>query len=613
MAENAGLSPGQNGGGSALDATQIGEFEVLNRLRRGGRGSSFKARHVRTGRLVTLTFFPLGLSDDEAAVHRFLREAHAAAALTHPNLVQGIDVGFDGGLYYAVSEFVDGTNVLDLVRREGRLEEKRALAVVGAVALALEHAGKQGILHGDIRPEMILIGPDESVRLAGLGLPPPPAVPPQTGRPAARLPFGGLVRPAAEPAPHFYRAPEQAQDEAATDTRADIYALGATLSHMLTGEPPSDGAVAALAQPPPPDEAEAGPQLSRAARELVQRMMAPDRQDRPQSPTELLQEISDALLGKIRLRIKPPAPPPKEPRRATHRRIPTLPLVIGGLALVAGVALYFAVLGKGGASAYPEQPRTAVPPPPQTDPTLEARKTEAAARESWRLISHFASEGLSATRARDLLRRLDAYEQRYGATRFRVEEGEQIAALRARARRAVEGWLDLFDGKSLAGWTPQGPNSAWRVEEGGVLANPRKGPDICTERYFEDLELRLEYRIDKGSDSGVYLRGRKEVQIRDDFGKPDRTEEACGGVYRKVAPSVNACKPAGEWSTLDITIVGRKVTVVHNGKTVVDGEQINGVTPQAIQGDEDAAGPILLQGTCGPVRFRNIRIRQIRR
>jgi len=153
-----------------IQPTRIGGFEILETLGKGGMGTVYKARQVSMDRLVALKVLPPRLAKNEAFVQRFVREAHSAARLNHPNIVQGIDVGEAEGCHYFAMELVDGPTVKDLLKREGRLDEKKALSIVGAVARALEHAHRQGIIHRDIKPDNIMINRDGVVKLADLGL-----------------------------------------------------------------------------------------------------------------------------------------------------------------------------------------------------------------------------------------------------------------------------------------------------------------------------------------------------------------------------------------------------------------------------------------------------------
>jgi hypothetical protein len=131
--------------------------------------------------------------------------------------------------------------------------------------------------------------------------------------------------------------------------------------------------------------------------------------------------------------------------------------------------------------------------------------------------------------------------------------------------------------------------------------------DLVSDETFGDLKLHAELKLPPSGNSGVYLRGRYEIQVQDDAGKaldPLRM----GGVYGFIAPSVAAARPAGEWQTLDVELVGRRVTVVLNGTPIVLAQEIPGITGGALDSDEGAPGPIMLQGDHGPIDWRNVTI-----
>jgi hypothetical protein len=164
--------------------------------------------------------------------------------------------------------------------------------------------------------------------------------------------------------------------------------------------------------------------------------------------------------------------------------------------------------------------------------------------------------------------------------------------------------ITLLNRNDLGGWQPMGSPNQWVVSN-GVLSSPRSGVNLRTSRTFGDFKLHIEFRYPKGSNSGVYLRGRHELQIEDDYGRePD--SHRFSGVYGFIAPSEIAAHPAGEWQTYDITLVGRMLTVVANGKTVICDQEIPGITGGAIDSNEGAPGPLYLQGDHGPIEFRNI-------
>jgi hypothetical protein len=161
----------------------------------------------------------------------------------------------------------------------------------------------------------------------------------------------------------------------------------------------------------------------------------------------------------------------------------------------------------------------------------------------------------------------------------------------------------LFNGKDTKGWHTEGPNQ-W-IAEAGILRSPHSGSNLITDETFTDFKLHIEFRYPKESNSGVYLRGRYEVQIEDDKGL-EPTSHHLGGVYGFLVPSDMVAKAAGEWQSYDITLIGRMVTVTANGKTIISNQAIPGITGGALNSREGEPGPIYIQGDHGPVDFRNI-------
>jgi len=168
--------------------------------------------------------------------------------------------------------------------------------------------------------------------------------------------------------------------------------------------------------------------------------------------------------------------------------------------------------------------------------------------------------------------------------------------------------VELFDGKSLDTWNLQVADrpSGWTIVD-GAMTNEAKANNLVSKQTFKDFKIQAEYRIESGSNSGIYLRGRYEVQIQDDAGKA-LDSLRMGGVYGFIAPSVDAARPPGTWQTLDVELAGRFVTVVLNGTTIIDNQEIPGITCGAIDSNEGAAGPIMLQGDHGAIEFRNLTI-----
>lgn len=165
--------------------------------------------------------------------------------------------------------------------------------------------------------------------------------------------------------------------------------------------------------------------------------------------------------------------------------------------------------------------------------------------------------------------------------------------------------IQLFNGKDLTGWRMSGPGPEWTVRD-GTLVSPGNGPEIINEIGVRDFKLHIEFNCGKNSNSGVYLRGRYEVQIETES-EPEPPSHHTGGVYGFIAPSPELPRQADVWQTFDITMIGRRVTVVQNGKTIIDRQEIPGITGGALNSHEGLAGPIYLQGSeKGHVAFRNI-------
>jgi hypothetical protein len=164
----------------------------------------------------------------------------------------------------------------------------------------------------------------------------------------------------------------------------------------------------------------------------------------------------------------------------------------------------------------------------------------------------------------------------------------------------------LFDGKDVKGWRFEFADkpAGWVVVD-GALHNQQTGNNIISEREFKDFKLVMEYTLEPESNSGLYLRGRYEFQVLDDAGKaPTLTSHM--SVYGRVAPAVNASKPAGEWQTVEVTLVGNRVTVILNGQKVHDNVAIEGTTGGALNSHEGTPGPIMIQGDHSKIWIRKL-------
>jgi hypothetical protein len=230
-----------------------------------------------------------------------------------------------------------------------------------------------------------------------------------------------------------------------------------------------------------------------------------------------------------------------------------------------------------------------------------------------------ATETITATRAGDQLKLTTVKTKEDGKEFGRAEfTGFRIPALPPRpdlAKEKLGAPVTLFNGKDLSGWRLIDPkaDNGWSVADGVLLNRVVKGKhhgNLRTDAEFEDFNLKLEVRTQAGSNSGIYLRGIYEVQIAESFGKP-LDPHNMGALYSRITPAVAAEKPIGEWQTLDITLVDRHLTVILNGKTLIDNQPVLGCTGGALTSDESKPGPLYLQGDHTNIDYRNIVLRPV--
>ena len=184
--------------------------------------------------------------------------------------------------------------------------------------------------------------------------------------------------------------------------------------------------------------------------------------------------------------------------------------------------------------------------------------------------------------------------------------GQKAPSLKRSSAPKWDKPIQLFNGKDLTGWKMAGPGTTvWKVEDGN-LVSPGNGPELINDSKFEDFKLHVEFNCAANSNSGVYLRGRYEVQIETDSIEEPPSHHV-GGVYGFLAPTPELPRKPGEWQAFDITLIGRWITVVQNGQTIIDNKEIPGITGGALDSHEELPGPIYLQGSeKGHVSYRSI-------
>jgi serine/threonine-protein kinase len=272
-------------------STQIPGYRILGKLGSGAMAVVYKAKQISLDRTVAIKVLPKKFVQKSDYVERFYKEGRIAAKLNHNNIVQAIDVGEVGGLYYFVMEYVEGKTLYDDLAKGKIFSEKEALDIIIQVANALAHAHSQGLIHRDVKPKNIMINKEGIVKLADMGL----------ARETSDIKAAKHEQGKAFGTP-YYIAPEQIRGEMDIDGRADIYALGATLYHMVTGRVPFDGSTPAevmrkhLKEPLiPPDHINTS--LSAGISEVIEVMMAKNKEDRYKNVEELLIDLQAVREG----------------------------------------------------------------------------------------------------------------------------------------------------------------------------------------------------------------------------------------------------------------------------------------------------------------------------
>ena len=293
----------------------LGGFELIVKIGQGGMGTVFRARQVSLDREVALKILPSRIAQkDPVFVERFIREARTSAKLNHPNIVQGIEVGKDEatGLYYFAMEFIDGPTAKVLLKQSGVIDEKKTLEISLGVANALVCAHRAGIVHRDIKPDNILLTQRGETKLADLGLARQALDHEDSDAPDKDKkddPFGigsrdsELTQSGSALGTPSYMAPEQIRgDMDKIDARTDLYELGATMFHMLTGKPPYVGANSKAVMimhlnAPVPDARTINPAVSESVSRLVSKLLQKESNKRCQSAEEVVREIDRILSG----------------------------------------------------------------------------------------------------------------------------------------------------------------------------------------------------------------------------------------------------------------------------------------------------------------------------
>ena len=436
---------------------KLGEFEITEVLGRGGMGAVYKARQVSLDRFVALKMIRTP-DVDASFVSRFGREARAAAAVNHPNIIEIYAVGRQGEYQFIAMEYVGGGSLSSLVRQEGRVPPERALGLMKQTTAALAKAHAAGILHRDIKPQNILLTGDGLVKLADFGL-----AKRAEGDVAATI-EGTVV------GTMLYMAPEVAAGKPA-DVRADLYSLGATFYHVLAGQPPFQGtSVTQLAllhnQAPVPPLQESAPDAPPALCRVIHRLLRKEPGGRYQNAEELLKALDAVEKGLAAedsatveaSALRGSALERREAKRQQRRKTALLVSVGGAAAvLLLVIGLMLAGGGKGGTAdravlaattGTPAAARTPVAPLSSTPRTakvptpggVSTRSRVEAKPPAWekdlKAAEEKAKAAVAAQRFGEAVKEYGALADRYGDVGLRLDVQQRIEAVRKEADAA---------------------------------------------------------------------------------------------------------------------------------------------------------------------------------
>jgi len=435
-----------------LSKRKVGKYQIVEKLGEGGAGIVYKANQEPLERVVAIKVLSAERVLSPKYLERFTREARIAVTLNHKNIVRGLDYGEADGYHYFVMEYVKGDSLFSVLGREGTIAEKKAIQMVLQIVAALEHAAKYDLVHRDIKPENILITPDEVVKLCDLGLAKPSLV--ETAM---------ASRDGTTIGTPTYMSPEQIRGRDETDFRSDVYSLGATLYHMITGRPPFMGESADIVvrkhlRDAVTDPRELNVALSSSIAAIVLKMLAKKPEDRYPSLGSLREDLESVLDGRpprntIELGVKRVSgsvrvdvtdPSSRRERIEESRRRSKTPMFMA-LALVLVAAVVVVVVNPfGKKEAMPDPDLANQPVGPEPSKPTEADLAEKAYRA--------AVDWCEKNSASDFAARIDKYKavaDRYPESSWGLHARERISEIENRRdegiRRHREQALQVYD------------------------------------------------------------------------------------------------------------------------------------------------------------------------
>ncbi|HYG73396.1 MAG TPA: protein kinase [Planctomycetota bacterium] len=515
---------------------QLGNYKLLKKLGEGGMGAVYLAEDLAVQRKVAVKVLPKKHAENPEFLQRFKREAQATGKLNHPNIVMAYSVGEQDGQHFFAMEYCEGKPLDSILKKERLLEPLEATRIVLQVARGLQHAHEHGFVHRDIKPGNIILTKDGTAKILDLGLSKDTSDVEQSFNTQTGAILG---------TPH-YISPEQAKGERSVDNRADIYSLGATLYHLVTGEPPFHGTnvmsiLNAHATQPAPDARLLRPEIPAGVAQVIQKMLAKEPDERYASCDELAYDLELVRRGELpkhvafMTHVRTFAAPlkhqsaqrpliPGARQREPKKSLLTFSVVVGGSAiLVLGAVLYFWGPGKNTVlkadaelPASPNPPLAPIIKSPDKLPDLDVKKPQVTPQVAVQ----------------------KPYEQKQEPSGPKYELRQD--------------WTPIFDGTSLDFMDPEGMG-AWKIKDGILqgVASPGKLLQIKSKYDLADGEIRFRFEVPNTLAYFVFcVRANTDQQFALELNRKD------------------AYALAGKAHDLTFTCVGDTVTACLDGKSV---------------------------------------------
>ena len=570
---------------------RLDHYEILEVIGKGGMGIVLRAFDERLQRIVAVKVMAPALAATGAARQRFIREARAAAAVNHENVINIHAVEPEGPVPYLVMECIHGQSLEEKIKRVGLLPVEDVLRIGLQIAEGLQAAHRRGLIHRDIKPaNILLMNGVEKVKITDFGL--------ARITEDASVTQSGVIAGTPQ-----YMSPEQAEGHA-LDARSDLFSLGSVLYAMCTGRPPfraatTMGVLKRVCEEEPRPIREINPAVPERLCALIAQLQAKNPKDRCQSAAEAAQELGKLMTSmpadsmpdrSANSRNASPAAPPRRSRRWT-----VVLAVLAGAFLLLLAAIIYIQNGRGQFVIETDDPDFAFEVNGDAV-TLRDRKTNRG--YVLKVGKRDAKTGEYQLDVSEL-----ASELGFTARTFTIKRGEKVAlkawltppVAQSGGQSPAEKWLPLFNGKDLTGWKthPDAPGN-WRVEDGAIVGRGATSFLFTESADYADFHLRVEARINATGDAGVWFRLPFEiVAAPDDITRRSPTEgyEAQIGVrsnYAVHTGSLNAVKDPGvqqspliqkselmphrpdEWFVLEIIARGSQLQTRVNGQVAAE-------------------------------------------